>query len=43
MKKLCLAFLFVCSLPAQAVEIPDGDYEGREDVGAFVKRIARAV
>jgi membrane-bound lytic murein transglycosylase B len=41
MKKLLLVLALLCSPYALAVEIPGGDYQGRQDVSAFVKRLAR--
>ena len=40
MKKLVLIFGFLVALPAVALEIPSGDYKGREDVAEFVQRMA---
>ncbi len=41
MKKLAISLLVVLAAPlAGAAEITDGDYRGREDVSAFVQRMA---
>lgn len=40
MIKLVLVFGFLVAPMAMALEIPDGDYQGREDVGIFVQRLA---
>ncbi len=39
MKKLVVVAMLSISFLASAVEITDGDYRGREDVSAFVKRL----
>ncbi|MGD8838679.1 MAG: lytic murein transglycosylase B [Gammaproteobacteria bacterium] len=39
MKKLVALFAFLIAPLAAAVEITGGDYQGREDVSAFVKRL----
>jgi len=39
MKKLVLIFGFFLALPVAALEIPAGDYQGREDVAEFVQRM----
>jgi hypothetical protein len=35
-----LLLAVLAASPAGAVELTGGDYQGREDVGAFVKRMA---
>lgn len=42
MKKLLIGFALFVSPTAFALEITGGDYQGREDVAAFVQRIAEA-
>jgi len=40
MRKLVLVFGLLVAPLVMALEIPEGDYQGREDVGAFVQRLA---
>ncbi len=40
MKRFLLVFMLLCSNAAMALEITAGDYRGRDDVAAFVQRLA---